>query len=80
MKGEGLLARNWLKGSLGDAIHAVLFGAGHDPRLILAHLRVLLLALIELARHATNTLVAIWRAATSALRAAMHSGHVLRLA
>ncbi len=48
MKTDGLLARNWLKGSQGDAIHAVLCGAGHNPRLILAHLRVLVLALIAL--------------------------------
>jgi IS5 family transposase len=39
MKTDGLLARNWLKGSEGDAIHAVLCGAGHNLRLILAHLR-----------------------------------------
>jgi IS5 family transposase len=48
MKTDGLLARNWLKRSDGDAIHAVLCGAGHNLRLILAHLRVLLLALIAL--------------------------------
>lgn len=48
MKTDGLLARNWLKGSDGDAIHAVLCGAGHNIRLILAHLRVLLLALVGL--------------------------------
>lgn len=48
MKTDGLLARNWLKGTEGDAIHAVLCGAGHNIRLILAHLRVLLLALIGL--------------------------------
>ena len=48
MKAEGLLGRNWLKGSDGDAIHAVLCGAGHNIRLILAHLRVLLLALFGL--------------------------------
>lgn len=40
MKTDGLLARNWHKGSDGDAIHAVLCGAGHNLRLILAHLRV----------------------------------------
>jgi hypothetical protein len=33
-------------GSQGDAIHAVFCGAGHNIRLILAHLRVLLLALL----------------------------------
>jgi transposase, IS5 family len=48
MKTDGLLARNWLKGTEGDAIHAVLCGAGHNLRLILAHLRVLLLALFGL--------------------------------
>jgi IS5 family transposase len=41
MKTDGLLDRNWLKGALGDAMHAVLCGAGHNLRMILAHLRVL---------------------------------------
>lgn len=41
MKSDGLLGRNWLKGTLGDAMHAVLCGAGHNLRMILAHLRVL---------------------------------------
>jgi transposase, IS5 family len=48
MKSDGLLDRNWLKGALGDAIHAVMCGAGHNLRMILAHLRVLLLAFIGL--------------------------------
>jgi hypothetical protein len=34
-------ARNWLKGALGDAIHAVLRGAGHNLRMILRKLRLL---------------------------------------
>jgi IS5 family transposase len=46
MKNDGLLDKNWLKGSVGDAMHAVLCGAGHNLRLILAYLRVLLLAVI----------------------------------
>ena len=46
MKSDGLLGKNWLKGALGDAMHAILCGAGHNLRLILAHLRVLLLALL----------------------------------
>ena len=46
MKSDGLLGKNWLKGELGDAMHAILCGAGHNLRLILAHLRVLLLALL----------------------------------
>lgn len=45
MKSDGLLARNWLKGSDGDAMHAVLCAAGHNLRLILGRLRALLWAL-----------------------------------
>ncbi len=33
MKNDGLLDRNWLKGALGDAIHALLCGAGHNLRI-----------------------------------------------
>ncbi len=40
MKMDGRLARNPLKGALGDAIHAVMCGAGHNLRLILAALRL----------------------------------------
>ncbi|GKT21272.1 hypothetical protein AVHM3334_04230 [Acidovorax sp. SUPP3334] len=40
MKMDGRLARNPLKGALGDALHAVMCGAGHDLRLILAALRL----------------------------------------
>ena len=40
MKTEGRLARNPLKGSLGDAIHAVLCGAGHNLRLLIARMRL----------------------------------------
>ena len=39
MKSDGLLARNWLRGALGIAMHAVLCGAGHNLRMILARLR-----------------------------------------
>ena len=41
MKTDGRLSRSTLKGNLGDALHAVLCGAGHNIRLILAHLRAL---------------------------------------
>ena len=41
MKMDGRLGRNPLKGALGDAIHAVMCGAGHNLRLILAALRLL---------------------------------------
>jgi len=46
MKADGLLDRNWLKGALGDAMHAILCGAGHNLRMILAHLRGLYVALV----------------------------------
>jgi IS5 family transposase len=41
MKADGLLGKNWLKGADGDALHALLCGAGHNLRMILRHLRVL---------------------------------------
>lgn len=40
MKTDGKLNRNWLKGRLGDAVHAVLYGAGHNIRLLLRLLRL----------------------------------------
>ena len=40
MKNDGLLRRNHLKGELGDALHAILCGAGHNIRLILRTLRI----------------------------------------
>lgn len=47
MKADGLPRRNWLKGALGDALHAVLCGVDHNLRIILAHLRLLLHAVID---------------------------------
>ena len=41
MKTEGRLSRNPLKGELGDALHAVLCGAGHNIRLLMKKLRLL---------------------------------------
>ena len=41
MKTDGRLARCALKATLGDALHAVLCGCGHNIRMILAHLRAL---------------------------------------
>jgi IS5 family transposase len=41
MKTDGILARNPLKGALGDALHAVLCGVGHNIRLLLKKLRFL---------------------------------------
>jgi IS5 family transposase len=46
MKSDGRLARCALKGTIGDALYAVLCGCGHNIRKILAHLRTLLLALL----------------------------------
>lgn len=40
MKMDGRLGSNPLKGALGDALHAVMCGAGHNLRLILAALRL----------------------------------------
>ena len=40
MKMDGRLGRNPLKGALGDALHAVMCGAGHNLRMILAALRL----------------------------------------
>lgn len=42
MKNDGLLGRCHLKGAIGDAMHAVLCGAGHNLRLILNRLRAFL--------------------------------------
>lgn len=41
MKVHGRLARNSLKGALGDALHAVMCGVGHNLPMILAKLRLL---------------------------------------
>ena len=41
MKSDGRLARNFLKGVDGDAINALLCGAGHNMRKILKKLRLL---------------------------------------
>ena len=41
MKMDGRLNRNPLKGTLGDALHAVMCGAGHNLRMIMAKLRSL---------------------------------------
>ena len=40
MKNDGKLRRNWLKGSLGDALNALLCGAGHNLRMILRAIRL----------------------------------------
>jgi len=40
MKNDGRLGRNWLKGVWGDALHAMLCGAGHNLRMILRDIRL----------------------------------------
>lgn len=50
MKTDGRLARCALKGTIGDALYAVLCGCGHNIRKILAHLRALLTALLATLR------------------------------
>jgi len=42
LKADGRLGRNFLKGIQGEAINAILCGAGHNLRKILARLRALL--------------------------------------
>jgi len=46
MKTDGRLARCGLKGTMGDALFAVLCGCGHNLRKILAHLRAWLVQII----------------------------------
>ncbi|MDE3123754.1 MAG: IS5 family transposase [Paracoccaceae bacterium] len=46
MKSDGRLARCPLKGTIGDAIFAVLCGCGHNIRKILAHIRALITAIM----------------------------------
>ncbi len=46
MKSHGRLARCALKGTIGDALYAVLCGCGHNIRKILAYLGAFLLALL----------------------------------
>jgi len=46
MKADGKLDRNWLEGAPGDAIHAVLCGAGHNLRMILRKLRLFYAAVL----------------------------------
>ena len=48
MKTDGRLSRCFLKGTIGDAVFAVLCGCGHNIRKILAHLRALLAKIIAL--------------------------------
>jgi IS5 family transposase len=59
MKGDGLLGRNFLKGMAGDAINALLCGAGHNLRKILARLRALLCLLFGGPKRAISALISV---------------------
>jgi transposase, IS5 family len=48
MKTDGRLDRNFLAGTRGDAINALLCGAGYNLRMILNYLRRLLCALLRI--------------------------------
>jgi IS5 family transposase len=45
LKSDARLGRNYLKGTLGDKLNAILSGAGHNLRLILRKLRLLWLGI-----------------------------------
>lgn len=64
MKADGLLGKNCLKGEEGDALHALLCGAGHNLRMILRHLRVLYCAVLGVIATAASLL---WQLLISAL-------------
>ena len=57
MKADGLLGKNWLKGADGDALHAILCGAGHNLRMILRRLRALYYAFIAWLMLALSVLI-----------------------
>jgi hypothetical protein len=57
MKSDGLLGRSFLKGMEGDAINALLCGAGHNLRKILARLRALLRLLMGAPRKVVQGLL-----------------------
>lgn len=42
LKSDHRMERNWLKGAIGDAMHAVLCACGYNLRLLLRHLALLL--------------------------------------
>jgi IS5 family transposase len=56
MKNEGKLRRNWLKGSLGDALNAVLCGAGHNLRMILKAIRLFYVWILCASAFVTNSI------------------------
>ena len=55
MKTDGRLDRNFLKGQAGDAINALLAAAGHNMRLILNALAILLAWIMAAAMRTAKT-------------------------
>ncbi|MBB5462776.1 IS5 family transposase [Paraburkholderia sp. Cpub6] len=55
MKSDGKLGRNWLKGAVGDALHAVLCGAGRNLRMILRKLSVFCALILAMLYCASET-------------------------
>ena len=62
MKSDGLLGRNFLKGVVGDAQNVILSGAGHNMRMILAHLMAHLRLLMAEPRKILEALIALLEA------------------
>lgn len=60
MKAEGHLGQCYLKGSAGDAANAILTAVGHNLRLILAWLRILLSLILTTLRSALASQVEVW--------------------
>lgn len=56
MKSDGLMHRNHLKGTQGDAINVILCGAGQNLRMILRHLRIFWLKIGQLLERYTGLL------------------------
>lgn len=59
MKTDGRLSRCTLKGTIGDALFAVLCGCGHNIRKILAHLRALLAMILATVLAAISAITAL---------------------
>lgn len=55
MKSDGRLAQNFLKGTEGDAINALLCGAGHNLRRILRRLALFWLRILSMGIDLPNT-------------------------
>ena len=61
MKNDGRLRRNWLKGTAGDAFHALLCGCGHNLRMILKKLRLLFARITAQAMLSQIPMMWTWR-------------------